>query len=89
MEAAAAGRPVVATSVGGVPEVVEDGRTGLLVPPGDPHALAQALASVLADPIRASALGDAARTLARERFGIDRQVQRTIELWMRLVAGRG
>jgi glycosyltransferase involved in cell wall biosynthesis len=89
MEAAAAGRPVVATRVGGVPEVVEDGRTGLLVPAGDPHALARALASVLADPVRAAALGDAARARARQRFGIDRQVQRTIELWTRVVAGRG
>jgi glycosyltransferase involved in cell wall biosynthesis len=89
MEAAAAGRPVVATRVGGVPEVVEDGRTGLLVPAGDPHALARALASVLADPVRAAALGDAARALARQRFGIDRQVERTIELWTRVVAGRG
>jgi glycosyltransferase involved in cell wall biosynthesis len=89
MEAAAAGRPVVATRVGGVPEVVEDGRTGLLVPVRDPPALARALASVLVDRVRADALGDAARALARERFGIDLQVRRTIELWTRLVPGSG
>lgn len=89
MEAAAAGRPAVATRVGGVPEIVEDGRTGLLVAAGDPGALARAVVSMLADPVQARALGDAARALARERFGIDRQIQRTIELWTRLLAGRG
>ena len=84
MEAAAAGRPVVATRVGGVPEVVEDGCTGILVPPGDPRALAEAMAALLVDPERARAYGAMARRRARDRFGIEPHAERTLDLWSRL-----
>jgi glycosyltransferase involved in cell wall biosynthesis len=66
MEAMARGVPVVTTAVGGVGELVEDGRTGLLVPPDDPQALRQALAHLAADPIRGRLLGRAAREHMRE-----------------------
>ena len=55
------GRPVVATAVGGIPQLVEDGRTGFLVPPGDAPALRDALERVLADPALRRRLGDAGR----------------------------
>jgi glycosyltransferase involved in cell wall biosynthesis/SAM-dependent methyltransferase len=69
VEAAAAGVPAVATRVGGVPSVVLDGATGVLVPPGDASALASAVVSLLRDPARRRAMGDAARARAIERFG--------------------
>lgn len=81
IEAAAAGRPAVATRVGGTPEVVEHGETGLLVEPGDAGALASALAGLLEDADRARRYGRAARRRAEQRFDIDRQVERTLELW--------
>ncbi|HUH12246.1 MAG TPA: glycosyltransferase family 4 protein [Longimicrobiales bacterium] len=84
LEAAAAARPVVASRVGGVPEVVEHGRTGLLVPPGDPAALATALLELLEAPARRRALGEAALIRARESFGLETQVGRTLELWRRV-----
>ena len=71
LEAMAAGRPVVATAVGGIPEVVVHGETGLLVPPGDPVALAAALHELLAHPERARALGARGRERAREKFHIE------------------
>jgi glycosyltransferase involved in cell wall biosynthesis len=71
LEAMAAGRPVVATAVGGIPEVVVHGETGLLVPPGDPVALADALHELLAHPERARALGARGRERAREKFRIE------------------
>ena len=61
LEAMAAGRPVVATNVGGNAEVVQDGVTGLLVPPRDPQRLAEALLTLLDDPARAAAMGAAGR----------------------------
>ncbi len=64
LEAFAAGAPVVATAVNGVPEVVRDGETGLLVPPEDPQALAAAIRAVLADPAGAAARATRARALA-------------------------
>lgn len=82
IEAAAAGRPVVSTRVGGVDEVVEHGRTGLLVPPADAEALAAATVSLLRDRRWAQALGGAATAVARERFDIDAQIRRTWRLWI-------
>ncbi len=69
MEAMAAGRPVVATAVGGNTEVVTHGSTGVLVPPGDAGALATAVGGLLHDPERASHLATAARRVVTDRFG--------------------
>jgi len=68
LEAMAHGRPVVATSVGGLRDLVVEGETGLVVPPGDPPALRAALARLLADPDLRRALGAAGRRRAQERF---------------------
>jgi glycosyltransferase involved in cell wall biosynthesis len=84
LEAMAQGRPVVATTVGGVPEVVEDGRHGLLVPPRDPRALGAALVELLRDPERRRRLGGAARARAAE-FDIRRAVRRTEEVYGELL----
>lgn len=72
LEMLAAGRPVVATAVGGIPEVIADRATGWLVPAGDPAALANTLAAVLGDESRVR-IGEAGRALVRERFGVERQ----------------
>ncbi|MDD5304453.1 MAG: glycosyltransferase, partial [Elusimicrobia bacterium] len=71
LEWMASGRPVIASSVGGLPDLVEDGVTGLLVPPGDSAALAEALASLLLDPEKAEALGRAGRERWEREFGLD------------------
>lgn len=85
MEAAAAGRPVVATNTGGTREVVVHGRTGLLVPPGDGSALASAIAELLLDPARAWRMGEDAVRRARERFTIEKHARDTTALWAELV----
>lgn len=69
-EAAAAGRPVVATAVGGVPEVVRDHETGYLVPPNDARALALAMAKLFAEPAQAQRFGAAARRFAEMTLGV-------------------
>jgi glycosyltransferase involved in cell wall biosynthesis len=68
LEAWAAGKPVIATRVGGVPELVADGRTGLLFPAGDDGSLAERMNWLLTDPALGDALGVAGRALVRERF---------------------
>ena len=68
LEAMASGTPVVASALGGIPEIVEDGVTGYLVPPGDVDALRDRLADLLAHPRRAAAMGVAARARVLERF---------------------
>jgi colanic acid/amylovoran biosynthesis glycosyltransferase len=85
MEAAACGVPAVATAVGGVPELVEDGVTGLLAPAGDRGALAAALGRLVGDPGLAARMGRAARARAEERFSVRRQVDRLLALWAALV----
>ena len=85
MEAAACGVPAVATAVGGVPELVQDGVTGLLAPPGDARALASALARLIADPGLAARLGHAARRRAEQQFSLHRQVDRLLALWSRVL----
>ncbi len=72
LDAMRAGRPVVASRVGGLLEIVQDGVTGLLVPPGDPAATAAAIARFLADPEFARRVGEAGRRRATERFGARR-----------------
>lgn len=74
MEAMAAEIPVVASGVGGIPELVEHGRNGLLVPPGDEAALADALLSVLGDRGRADALAAGGRRTIEQRYSFDRMV---------------
>jgi len=86
MEAAAAGRPVVATRVGGTVEVVDDQKTGLLVPPGNSAALARALETLLEDTQRTSEMGRVAAETARSRFSLDAHVEATLAAWQQ-VAG--
>lgn len=86
LEAMRAGLPVVATDVGGIPEAVSHGETGLLVPPGDARALAAALARLLADPDLRARLGAAGRRRYEERFGHEAMVDRTLAVY-REVAG--
>src|SRR5947209_910776 len=86
MEAAACGVPAVAPAVGGIPELVEDGVTGLLVPVGDTQALAAALEQLLRNPELAARMGMAARRRVEERFSLMGQVDRLLELWTELVS---
>jgi glycosyltransferase involved in cell wall biosynthesis len=81
LEAMLAGLPVTATAVSAVPEVVADGRTGILVAPGDAAALAGAVGDLLDDPARARALGKAGRERARTRFSVARMADRTAALY--------
>jgi glycosyltransferase involved in cell wall biosynthesis len=80
-EALAYGRPVVATSVGGLVDAVEDGVTGLLVPPGDAGALRAAIERLLGDPDLRRRLGDAARASARERWSWDVATRALLEAY--------
>lgn len=89
IEAMAAGRPVVATRVGGVPDVIEDGVNGLLVPPKDASALADAVVSLLREPARGQQLGSAARQAVYPRFSIVRLVQDIEALYLTLLEHRG
>jgi colanic acid/amylovoran biosynthesis glycosyltransferase len=88
MEAAACGVPVVATAVGGVAELVERDRTGLLVPAGDAGALAAALERLLAEPDTARKMGQAARRRAEELFSVRRAVDALLTLWDRVLERR-
>lgn len=74
LEAMAAGRAVVATRVGGLPEVVVDGVTGLLVAPGDPAALSCAIRALLDDPVTRERMGHEGARIAQERFGAERML---------------
>jgi glycosyltransferase involved in cell wall biosynthesis len=87
VEAMAAGLPVVATAVGGVPELVEDGATGILVPPEDPEALGQAMALVVQDAERRERMSRAAAARA-VRFGLAVMVQAYAELFERAARRR-
>lgn len=81
LEAMSAGRPVVATAVGGTPELIEDGESGLLVPRHDPAALAGALARLLENRALAERLGAAARRRAETRFAPEDSVDRLLALY--------
>ena len=84
LEAMAAGKPVVATAVGGTPEVVTEGDNGLLIPPRDAGALAGALERLLTDLALAQHLGANARTHVREHFSLDRLGREINEIYEEL-----
>ena len=71
---------MIATSVGGIPDMIEDGVSGLLVPPGDEAALTAAIVALLGDPARRRALGQAARERVAARFTLTEQVSRLTAL---------
>jgi len=89
LEALALGKAVVATRVGGIPEVVEDGETGLLVPPRDPRALADAICTLLADRSRAQLLGEKGRRAVWDRFCDATMVRQNECLYLDLAVAKG
>ena len=89
LEAAAAGLPIVATDAGGTAEILDGGRTGILVPIGDEAAMANAIGRLAADPDLRRSLGESARTYVQSAFGVDRFVAETAALYEELAASKG
>jgi glycosyltransferase involved in cell wall biosynthesis len=89
LEAMAAGLPVVATAVGGNPDVVEDGVTGFLVPPRDPVAMAEALSTLMHDPQLRLRMGLSGRKRVLQHFDAEQVAQQTQTLYERLLVTRG
>jgi glycosyltransferase involved in cell wall biosynthesis len=88
LEAMALSRPVVASNVGGIPEMIEDGVTGLLVPPHDPPALAAAITSLLRDHQLADMLGRAGHDLVHQRFCLEQMIASIEEIYEDAAAAR-
>jgi glycosyltransferase involved in cell wall biosynthesis len=85
IEAMAAGCPVVATRVGGLPDLIDDGETGYLVPPGDASAVARGILEVLRDPQKARRMGQEARTRVKDRFTVSRLIDDMERLYAALL----
>jgi len=84
-QALAVGTPVVASTVGGSPELIRDGENGRLVPPGDARALADAILALLREPERARAMARAGQAMVRERYTIDATMTRTTAVYRGLL----
>jgi L-malate glycosyltransferase len=89
VEAMVAGVPSIATNVGGIPELIEHNRNGLLVAPGDAAALADAVIALIEDDARARSLGRAARETILERYSYDLMIREFEELYLRELAAHG
>ncbi len=89
IEALACGIPTIGSNVGGIPEVIRDGRTGLLVPPSDPTALRQAIVSLLAKPERRVSMAEQSRRLALQEYSLDVQTQSYQSLYQELITASG
>ncbi|GAB4478106.1 MAG: hypothetical protein Kow00124_22060 [Anaerolineae bacterium] len=89
IEAAAMARPAVASNLGGPAELIVDGETGILVPPGDPSVLAGALLDLLGAPDQAAAMGEAAYCRARDLFNAERNAQATLAIYDELLSVTG
>ena len=89
MEALAAGRPVVATTVGGIPEMIPHAECGLLVPPRQPAAMAEALISLLCDPRAAQSMGRAGRKRAESLYAEEIMARRTFDVYAELLRQSG
>lgn len=88
LEAMAAGVPIVATDVGGIPECVEDGRTAMLIPPHAPERLQAALLNIALDPASARQLADAAKLAFRNRFSVAHTIDAYEECYREVIHGR-
>jgi glycosyltransferase involved in cell wall biosynthesis len=84
LDAMACGKPVVATRTGGIPEIVDEGVTGTLVPPRDQHALAAAIVAMLEDEERRRRCGAAGVARVRARFTVERMVAATADVYARV-----
>jgi len=89
IEAMASGCPVVATQVGGLPNVIENGETGYLVPAQQPQALAAAMLKLISNPQKAAQMGRAAQLSVKDKFSINRLISETESLYQDLVANKG
>lgn len=89
MQAQAAQIPVVTADVGGMPESVAHGETGLVVPPQDPKALAEAITTLLDDPVMRARMGAAGKARVESRFTVTAMVTRTIEIYRELISPQG
>ena len=85
LEAMAAGKPVVATKVGGIPEIVVHGETGVLIPPRDTDALAAVIIDLLQNRLKAKDMGEAGRIRAGKRFSIYKMIEKTENLYQELL----
>jgi glycosyltransferase involved in cell wall biosynthesis len=88
LEAFAAGKPVVASAIGGIPELVRPGETGALFPPGDSVRLNEALRSLLASPATVARLGENAREMAKNRFSPDVHLRELVKVYAEVMAIR-
>jgi glycosyltransferase involved in cell wall biosynthesis len=89
LDAMACGKPVVATTAGGMPEVVVDGETGILVPPRDDRALADGIIRLLKDEALRRRMGEAGMSLANTRFSAERMIAETLDVYADVVRGFG
>lgn len=88
LQAMASGIPVVTTSVGGMPEMVQHEITGLVVPPGDSKTLAQAIEELLSNPGRRSMMGRLGQDIVRESFSVEKMVDSNLALYQKVLASR-
>ena len=86
LDALAAAVPVVATNTGGLPEIIHDGKTGRLVAPGEPEALADGIVEMLTRVEAAKAMADEGRAMVQNYFSIDAMVDKNIEVYQRVLA---
>lgn len=89
LDALALAKPVVATSAGGLPEIIDDGKTGRLVAPGDPEALARGMIDMLSDDHRAASMAAAGRQRVLQDFSVDAMVEKNIDVYRRILRDSG
>jgi len=79
-------KPVVVSRVGGVPEIVQDGETGFLVPPQDPDSVAQAVLALMRDSNQAAAMGQRARQVIEQDFSVQRLARKIVAVYHQVLA---